>query len=141
MSDRRFRCVRTDLDLSKISDRVRKVRMDARMTQAEFAGKINVIGNHVSFMENGRRTPSPAVVREICRQFGVRERWLSDGLGEPYRDLTPAMDASERVRHLMVDRPDSTAAAVISALIALDPDGPEWQRIGEFLDSIQKAHK
>lgn len=139
--DSRFRCVRTDLDLTQIQDRVRKIRMDQHMTQNEFAQRLGVVMNHVSFIENGRRAPSPAVIREICRQFGVRETWLRTGAGEPYRDLTPAMDAAEKVRHLMVDRPDSVAAAVISLLLEWEPDGPEWTRIGEFVDSIKETHK
>lgn len=136
----RFRCVRTDLDLTKIKDRMRKVRMDQRMTQTEFAQRIGVAMNHVSFIENGRRTPSYAVIREVCRQFGVREAWLRDGTGEPYRDLTPAMDAAEKVRHLMVDRPDSVAAVVIARLLEWEPDGPEWTRIGVIANSIKETH-
>ena len=139
--DTRFRCVRTDLDLTQIKDRVRKVRMDQHMTQTEFAQRLGVIMNHVSFIENGRRAPSPAVIREICRQFGVRETWMRTGTGEPYRDLTPAMDAAERVRHLMVDHPDSVAAAVISLLLEWEPDGPEWTRIEDLVNSIKETHK
>lgn len=139
--DSRFRNVRTDLDLTQIKDRVRKVRMDQHMTQTEFAQRLGVSMNHVYMMETGRKGVSKSVIREVCRQFGVRESWLRTGEGEPYRDLTPALDAADRVRRLIVDRPDSVAAAVIQQLLKWELDGPEWTRIGEFVNSIKETHK
>ena len=77
----------------------------------------------------------------ICQVYGVNETWLRTGEGEPYRDLTPALDAADRVRRLIVDRSDSVAAAVIQQLLKWEPDGPEWTRIGEFVNSIKETHK
>ena len=120
-----------------MKDRIKAVRLEAGLTQKEFAERIGVIRNYVYVLETGRGAPSSAVIREICRQFGVRESWLVSGEGEMHYPLTPAADASERVRRLMVDAPNSTAAAVISSLVALDPRGPEWEAIGAILRSIQ----
>ena len=126
----------------KTGDRVRKVRQDAGLSAAAFGERVGVTMNHVYMVEKEeRRKLSAPMAREICRQFGVREAWLLRGEGEPYRDLTPALDAADKVRRLMVDRSDSLAAAVISALLDLDPDGPEWRSVGELLQRINETHK
>lgn len=124
-----------------MKDRIKAVRLEAGLTQKEFAERIGVIRNYVYVLETGRGAPSSAVIREICRQFGVREKWLMSGDGEMHYSLTPAEDAAVRVQRLLVDSPNSTAAAVISSLIALDPRGPEWETIGALLRSIQEKSK
>lgn len=124
-----------------MQDRIRKIRKDAGLTQAEFAGRLGLQMNSVYLMESGRRKPSAAISREICRKFSVNERWLLDGEGEPYRDLSPAMLASDRVRQLLVDHPGSTATAVVTALLSLDPLGPEWEAIASVLDRINENRK
>ena len=124
-----------------MKDRIKKVRKDAELTRAAFGERLGVSMNYIYMVESGRKNASATLTREICRQFGVRETWLRTGEGEPYRDLTPALDAADRVRRLIVDRPDSVAAAVIQQLLKWEPDGPEWTRIGEFVNSIKETHK
>ena len=124
-----------------MKDRIRKIRKDAGLTQAEFAGRLGLQMNSVYLMESGRRKPSPAISREICRKFSVNDQWLQTGEGEPYRDLSPAMYAADAVRQLLVDHPSSTAGAVISALLSLDPLGPEWEAIASVLEKIEENRK
>ena len=124
-----------------MDERIRKVREDAGLSRHAFGERLGVSMNHVYMMETGRKGVSKSVIREVCRQFGVRESWLRTGEGEPYRDLTPALDAADRVRRLIVDHPDSVAAAVIQQLLKWEPDGPEWTRIGEFVNSVKETHK
>ncbi len=125
----------------ELTERIRAIRKDAGLTQTEFAERIGVKMNQVSFYENGRRAPSAATAREICRQFQVREHWLRTGEGEMHVDMTPAMQAADRVRRLLVDAPSSTAGAVIAALVKLDPAGPEWEAIAKVLRDISSSIK
>ena len=127
--------------MSEVKDRVLAVRKDANMTREAFGARIGLTANSVYLMESGLRNPSSATAREICRQFSIREEWLKTGQGEMHRDLTPAMDAADRVRRLLVDQPSSTAAAVISTLVSLDPAGPEWETIRRLLESISDRLK
>ncbi len=122
--------------MDEMKDRVKQVRKDAAMTREAFAERIGMTANSIYMIEAGLRGASPAAVREICRQFAVREEWLRTGEGEMHRDLSPALEAAERVRRLLVDAPNSTAGRVISALVALDPAGPEWDTIGSLLRQI-----
>lgn len=67
-----------------MKERIKKVRKDAGLKQAEFAEKIGLKAGTVTSYETGLRVPSDAVVVSICREFGVSEAWLRDGIGEPY---------------------------------------------------------
>ncbi len=120
----------------ELGSRIRSVRDDAGMTRKEFSEKLGLTPNNIYMIETGRRGISPAISREICRQFSVRDQWLENGEGEMHRDLSPAMEAADRVRRLLIDAPASTAGVVISALVELDPSGPEWVAIGSLLKSI-----
>lgn len=119
-----------------MKDRIKQIRKSAGLTQTAFGERLGLSMNYVYLMETGRKNPSQATVREICRQFSVREDWLRTGAGEPYRDLTPAMEAADKVRRLLVDAPASTPAVVISTLLELDPMGAEWEAIGTVLNRI-----
>lgn len=119
-----------------MKDRIKRIREDAGLTQKAFGERLGLSMNFVYLMETDRKKPSSATIREICRQFSVREDWLRTGAGEPYRDLTPAMAAADKVRRILVDAPSSTAAVVISSLLELDPMGAEWEAIGTVLNRI-----
>lgn len=62
-----------------MKNRIKEIRKDNKMTQVEFGEKIGVKGNTITNYENGLRNPTDAVIKAICREFGVNEEWLRDG--------------------------------------------------------------
>ena len=64
---------------SRIGERIKKVRLDQRMTQTEFGSEIGVKGNTVTGYESGVRIPSDSVINNICKTFNVNETWLRSG--------------------------------------------------------------
>lgn len=69
-----------------MKDRIKQIRKELKLTQAEFGEKIGVKGNTVTGYESGIRSPSDAIVVSICREFGVNEVWLRTGEGEPFQE-------------------------------------------------------
>lgn len=63
-----------------MKDRIKELRKDSKMTQVDFGERIGVKGNTVTGYETGIRTPSDAVIKAICREFGCAEDWLRYGL-------------------------------------------------------------
>ena len=120
-----------------LGERVRMIREEAGLSREAFSARIGYkTGGAIQLVERDMRGLSTTALRELCRQFSVNEEWLLTGNGEMHRDLSPANEAAERVRRLLVDAPASTAGAVIAALVELDPLGPEWAVIGSVLRSI-----
>lgn len=54
-----------------IGDRIKNLRMERKMTQAEFAERLGVTKSSVSSYENGSRLPSYDVLLKMARIFKV----------------------------------------------------------------------
>jgi len=65
-----------------MEQRIKAVRKANKLTQTQFGQRIGVKGNTVTNYETGLRMPSEAVIRSICREFNISERWLRTGVGE-----------------------------------------------------------
>ena len=65
-----------------IGDRIKKIRREFDLTQEAFASRIGSVQNTITGYESGRRNPSAPVISLICREFGVNEEWLRDGIGD-----------------------------------------------------------
>lgn len=72
--------------LKEINERLRKIMGIENITQAELAEKIMVSQAYISklFKENTDKTPSDRLIKIICSQFNVNERWLRTGEGEMF---------------------------------------------------------
>lgn len=68
-----------------IGDRIKKIRKELDLTQAEFGARIGSVQNTVTGYESGRRNPSAPVIALICEKFGVNEEWLRSGEGEMFK--------------------------------------------------------
>lgn len=65
-----------------MNERIKTLRKRFGLTQAEFAGKINLSQNYVAQIETAKRSPSERTVEDICRVFGVSRKWLETGSGD-----------------------------------------------------------
>lgn len=74
-----------------IEDRILSLREDLELSQDEFGEKIGVTKSTISLIERKLRNPSERVIRDICREFGINESWLRDGI-EPKNIEVPAED-------------------------------------------------
>lgn len=64
--------------------RIRTIRKKLRLSQEEFAGKIGLTQNTVSYLEKKGSTVKEYNIKAICIQFGVSEVWLRSGEGEMF---------------------------------------------------------
>lgn len=76
-----------------MKDRIRQIRKEAGLTQAEFAETLGATRPMVTSYEVGAVVPPPPMVELICYKYSVRRDWLLTGEGEPYDDanLTPRL--------------------------------------------------
>lgn len=70
----------------QIGKRIKELRRDKNLTQAEFAEKIMRDRSIISKLESGEIELSPSIGLAICNVFGVRKEWLLTGIGEKYDD-------------------------------------------------------
>ena len=122
-------------------DRIKRIRADLKLTQSDFAAKLGVSQNYVWMLESGERTASDRIIRDICREFRVDETWLRTGEGDMYRPRSREQELGEGIRAILIDRPESFQAALISTLLKFDPDGPEWAALERIMAELQKETK
>jgi transcriptional regulator with XRE-family HTH domain len=62
-----------------IGDRVRGLRLNRRMSQAQLAGP-DLSDSYVSLIESGKRTPTPVVARLLAERLGCTTEFLLHGI-------------------------------------------------------------
>lgn len=103
-----------------------------KMTQDEFASKLNLSRSFINQIEVGAKNPSDRTILDICREFNVNENWLRYGEGEMFAPRTREDDIANLTIKLLEDEPDSFRNRLVSALAKLSED--EW----EVLEKISK---
>ena len=114
-----------------MNTRIKTIRSQLKITQADFAGRLGVSQNSVARWELGDRIPSEAIIRSICREFNVSYEWLKDGV-EPMMVPQEAVDLSNLDRIMSGD--DEFAKATFRAFAKLDAD--QWKKLREFVEGI-----
>lgn len=59
------------MNQSKISETIKKIRKDNKLTQKQLADKLNVTYQAVSKWENGLNIPDITILKEICTEFNI----------------------------------------------------------------------
>ena len=67
-----------------LNERLKIIRLKLKLTQDDFAKKINVTRSAISNYEKGTRNIMNRVIADICREFNVNEEWLRHGTGEMF---------------------------------------------------------
>ena len=128
-----------------MNSRLYKVRKVLKMSQVEFGREIGVSGAAISRIEKGERGLTEQMLKSVCREYHVRQEWLTEGTGEMFRwdksDLLERIDAllktqgdpAQRLFRAFVEMRDDEWAALrrfIRRLAASDPGAVDFQAAG-----------
>ena len=119
-----------------MQNRIKELRKSLGLNQTEFGDKIGVTTSAISGYELGTRAPSDAIIKSICREYGVSETWLRTGAGEMRRSRSREAELGELIRSRLIDSPESFQTALVTTLLRFDPDGPEMQVLEKILRSL-----
>lgn len=121
-----------------MQNRIKELRKSLGLNQTEFAERLGMVPSAISNYEAGTRAPSDAIIKSICREYGVNETWLRTGAGEMRRSRSREAELGDGIRAILVDRPESFQAALVTTLLKFDPDGPEWAALEKILRSLME---
>lgn len=65
-----------------MNSRIRELRKTLGLSQKDFAQKIGLKQNAISYMEKNGATVTEQNIKTICSQFSVNENWLRTGSGK-----------------------------------------------------------
>lgn len=102
-------------------ERIKKLRKTLDLTQQEFAEKLGIKRNTIAQYEIGRNIPIDAVIKSICREFGVSEEWLRDGIGEMFEEI-PEEDVYFRAAAEALKNDDALAIEGMKLYYSLSPE-------------------
>lgn len=123
-----------------IGERIRHLRKnELKMTQDDFASKIDISRSNIGNIEIGRIAVTERVVSSICREFNVNEEWLRTGEGEMFVQVTPYEKAYNRFGYIMENSSPSKKAAlsVLLELLYSVPD-EQWNLLMQQFEEIKK---
>lgn len=114
-----------------MNERIKQLRKHLGLNQTDFGAKIGIKQTSIANYESGTRVPLDAVVASICREFGVSEQWLREGIGEMFPPRTRAQEIADFAADLLAEEPESTRSVVISYLMRWDAD--DWAAVTNII--------
>lgn len=66
-----------------ISERIKEIRKNNKLSQAQFGERLRVSRDVINNIENNRINISELIIKTICMEFNLNEKWLLTGQGFP----------------------------------------------------------
>lgn len=117
-----------------MGERIKELRKALKMTQQEFADRLNVQRGSIASYETGRISPSNAAISLICKELNVSEDWLRNGTGEMFIPITRDEEIASFIGSVQADVDDTFKKRFISALAKLSTE--EWKAIEHLMENM-----
>ena len=117
-----------------MNERIKQVRLSAKLSQTEFAEKILVSRSAVCKMESGENSPSEQTVKLICQEFNVNQDWLRTGNGEMFVELSKDEQISAMLGEIQRSGDENFKYRLVSALCKLSES--DWTALENLVDMI-----
>lgn len=117
-----------------IGERIKEVRKTEKLTQQEFADRLNLKRNTVGSYEVNVVAPSDRTISDICREFGVREAWLREGEGEMFVQDTQSEQVAAFLADLTKDDSDTFKKRFVEMLAGLSP--ADWELLERMAEKL-----
>lgn len=116
-----------------INERIRILRKnELKMTQQDFANKIEISRSNLGNIETGEVTVTDRTISSICRVFNVNEKWLRTGEGEMFNKVSKELEISKFANEILCDENDSFRKKVVKLLAKMDEK--DWT----YLENLAK---
>lgn len=117
-----------------IGERIKEVRKNEKLTQQEFADRLNLKRNTVGSYEVNVVVPSDRTIKDICDKFGIREEWLRNGEGEMFVQDTQSEQVAAFLADLTKDDSDTFKKRFVEMLAGLSP--ADWELLERMAEKL-----
>lgn len=121
------------------NERVRALRKELGLTLQAFGDRLGVTRATVSRIENGVNNLSDQMVVSICREYGVSEEWLRDGVGEMFVPVTRNEKIARFAGELMKDETPDFRRQLVEILADLNDE--QWDALADFAERLANIKK
>lgn len=109
-----------------MNNRIRELRKALDLSQKDFAEKIGLKQNAISYMEKNGSTVTEHNVKTICSQFSVNEAWLRTGSGDMFLEKDKKQkeffDIFNELSPVLQDYLIKTARDLLDTQLKMQPD-------------------
>lgn len=103
-----------------MNTRFKELRKELKLTQEEFANKMNLSRSYINLIEMGRKVPAERTIKDICREFGVNYEWLTEGTGEMFIQNKRKSEIADFVGSVLNGEADSFKIRLVEILANLN---------------------
>ena len=107
-----------------------------KMTQQEFADRLNLSRSFINQVEVGTKNPSERTILDICKEFNVSEEWLRTGKGEMFLPMSREDEIAKLTVGLFLEESDSFKNRFISMLARMTDE--EWELLESMVNKLKK---
>lgn len=120
----------------EIRDRIKMIRENLGLSQAEFGEKLSLERSAISLIERKQRNATDRFIKDICREFSVDYIWLTTGEGEMFVDSDD--DFIEKIDRIMAGE-DDARKNIFKFMLSLNDD--DIAALGRILDQMIEFFK
>ena len=81
-----------------LGQRIRNRRLELKLTQQQLAKALDLTSQHISVIEQDKRTPSLASLAKMAEELGVSVDYLITGRKSIITDTIPAIKADNKLK-------------------------------------------
>ena len=118
-----------------ISERVKILRKELKLSQTEFAEKLSVSRDVINNIENNRAELKEHFIKFMCKEFDVNENWLRTGEGEMFK-IDRETEIAKLTKQLLKEEETSFKNRLVSVLANLEEQ--EWKTLAEIAEKLAK---
>lgn len=119
-----------------MKERIKELRKNyLKLTQTEFAQKLNIAQTTCAGYEAGRRELTDRVIADICRVFDVNENWLRTGEPPIFKEETEIDRMKKQIDKIMEGR-NEFAKYSLYTLASFNEQ--EWEIVEKKIYEIQE---
>ena len=115
---------------STMPERIRILRKELKLSQDEFAKKLNMSRSNLGNIETGTIGTTDRVIANICDIFNVNEDWLRTGEGEMFRELKTEDYLIDAFGKLVQMGDGEFVKQLCASLARLTPE--QWKAVESF---------
>lgn len=122
-----------------IGERVKTLRKELGLTLEKFANPIGIHRGSLSAIENDKSGMSDRTLLAICREYGVSEEWLRDGVGAMFVPVTRNEKIARFAGELMKDETPDFRRQLVEILADLNDE--QWDALADFAEKLANIKK
>jgi transcriptional regulator with XRE-family HTH domain len=120
-------------------ERVRELRHCLGLTLEQFGERLGVSRSAISKIEKNERGLTDLMSASICREYGVSEEWLRDGIGEMIVPVTQNEKIARFAGELMKDETPEFRRQLVEILADLNDE--QWDALADFAEKLAGLKK